>query len=162
MLNQERLKTLLTYDPITGEFTWNVSRGLAKAGGPAGSKHHLGYICIGVDGAKLEAHRLAFLYMTGSWPSDDVDHINHIRSDNRWVNLRLATRTENSRNASRYASNSSGVHGVSWKKRDKTWHARICVSGKSIHLGSFKEYDCAVRARRSAEEQYGFHANHGI
>lgn len=161
MVTQERLKALFDYDPDTGVFRWAVNKGPAKAGSVAGYQHHLGYICIRVDGVKHQAHRLAVLYMTGKWPGHDVDHVNHIRNDNRWSNLRPATRSENARNASRYATNSTGQHGVSWRARDGKWLARITVYGESIYLGMHDTFEDAVAARKLAEVHHGFHENHG-
>lgn len=161
MITQERLRQVMNYSPDTGLFTWSIGKGTAKAGDIAGTPQSTGYVFIRIDGIKYLAHRLAFLYMTGKWPEACVDHINHVRTDNRWANLRPASRADNSKNASRYASNSSGHHGVSWKKRDKSWIARICVDGRHIHLGSFRNVESAVAARKEAERMHGFHANHG-
>jgi hypothetical protein len=83
----------------------------------AGCLQHNGYRHIGVLGKVYSAHRLAFLYMTGKFPLDEVDHKNHERSDNRWSNLREVTRLENSRNRSMHLNNKSGFSGVCWKKR---------------------------------------------
>lgn len=161
MITQSRLKEVLRYEPETGLFYWAVKKGPAKAGDVAGTPHHLGYVCIRVDGIKHQAHRLAFLYMAGRWPDADIDHINHARSDNRWRNLREATRAENAKNASRYSTNSSGHHGVSWRAREKSWIARICVNGTHIHLGTYPDAASAIAARKKAESKYGFHPNHG-
>ena len=92
MITQSELKELLNYDPATGVFTWLVSRGRVKASSVAGHVHSRGYIVIMVDGRRHLAHRLAFVYMTGTFPDDQVDHINEIKADNRWINLREATR----------------------------------------------------------------------
>jgi hypothetical protein len=152
---------VMSYTPETGVFTWAVDKGPARSGDEAGTPQSAGYVYIRIDGTKYLAHRLAFLYMTGKWPEAYVDHINHVRTDNRWENLRIASRADNMRNASRYVSNSSGHHGVSWKPRDKIWVARICVDGRNIHIGSFRDIESAVVARKAAERMHGFHANHG-
>lgn len=161
MLTQERLKELLHYDPDTGFFTRLVSRGRAKAGDVAGSETDQGYIRIKIDLEDHQSHRLAFLYMTGRFPEHEVDHISGRRSDNRWVNLRTATSLENGRNQKRPITNRSGVLGVHWHRRSGKWSAQIQVNSSGKHLGLFEEFNDAVAARKAAEQQYGFHANHG-
>src|SRR5215813_12141516 len=103
MLTHERLKELLSYDPKTGLFIWN-SRGAV-----AGTTDQEGYIQIHLDGKKYRAHRLAYLYMTGEMPTQILDHINRVRSDNRWGNLRPVTDRFNYYNCSDYSNNKSGV-----------------------------------------------------
>jgi hypothetical protein len=87
-LAAERLRERLRYDGGTGVFTRRVGSGHARAGEIAGSVHSTGYVRIGIDGGKYTAHRLAWLYVHGVWPSDQIDHINRNRSDNRIANLR--------------------------------------------------------------------------
>src|SRR5690349_15052213 len=96
-LTQQYLKEILHYDPETGVFIWYTSRGHCKAGNVAGSLN-LGYILIGICNFKYQAHRLAWLYMTGEWPTFEIDHKNGVSSDNRWENLREATRIINGQN----------------------------------------------------------------
>jgi len=161
MLTQKKLKKLLHYNQDTGEFTWRVNRGGNRSGTVAGSMNGSGYILIQIDGKSYKAHRLAWLYEHGAWPPADMDHINHIRTDNRLDNLRPVTRSENMRNASKYSHNSSGVTGVHWHKDCKKWRAFISVDGKQLHLRLF---DCSFDAlvtRLLAEQKYGYHKNHG-
>ena len=106
-----------------------------------------GYITIGIDRRLLYAHRLAFLYMTGGLPKEDVDHINRVRSDNRWPNLRAATRSENLRNTTA-RSGSSGRLGVTWHKGAKKWAAQGRLDGRHIHLGLFADLEEAAEAAR--------------
>ena len=106
-------------------------------------------------------HRLAFLYMTGSIPKE-VDHINHVKPDNRWKNLRAANRIINGRNRSMHCDNTSGVTGVYWHKKKGKWQAGIRVNDKRIYLGVFKHLEDATAARKTAEARYGFHPNHGV
>jgi hypothetical protein len=97
-LTQDILRSLLRYNPTTGEFTWLASQYRIKAGDVAGSKRTDGYIAIGVGGKLYKAHRLAFLYMEGEFPKDQVDHLNGIKIDNSWANLRKCTPIENMNN----------------------------------------------------------------
>ena len=93
-LTAERLRERLHYDAGTGVFTRRVGSGHARAGDMAGTVHRTGYVRISIDGGKYTAHHLAWLYVHGLWPSDQIEHINRKRSDNRLVNLkeRRATR----------------------------------------------------------------------
>jgi len=163
MLAHDLLKELLTYNPETGVFTWKVYRAdNAKAGDVAGSYDGgYGYIRISVNNSLYMAHRLAWLYMTGTWPAEEVDHINHIGDDNRWINLRAATHSDNQRNTSMNKNNVSGTKGVHFNKTTKRWHATIRAKGKRIFLGGFAEISDAVKARKAGEVEYGYHENHG-
>lgn len=159
----ERIKTLLHYDPDTGNFKWKVYRAVtAKAGYLAGNTDTRGHSQIRIDGRLYQAHRIAFLYMTGKVPDDQVDHINGVRNDNRWCNLRLANANENARNAKLRSDNKSGVKGVFFNKLTEKYQASIRFNGKLIHLGVFKNIEDATRIRESAAIKYhGEFANHG-
>ena len=160
IITQKRLKKLLNYDPDTGIFVWLVSRKGVRVNAVAGTLQH-GYIVISIDYKLYRAHRLAFLYMTGKFPVNQVDHDNRVRSDNRWKNLNSATNTTNHKNMPMQRNNTSGYVGVSWSKQSGKWHVYIWVSGKRIHLGFFINKSNAIKARKSAEVKYGFHINHG-
>jgi len=160
-ITQERLKELIHYDPETGGFNWVVNRGSAKKGHNAGCTSKRGYCSIKIDNKIHLSHRIAFLYMEGEFPLGEVDHINHIKDDNRWSNLRDATHTNNQMNRSLNKNNSSGCVGVYWQKRIEKWRAHIKVSGVSKHLGYFSNLSDAVSAREEANIKYGFHENHG-
>lgn len=156
MLTQERLRQLLHYDPETGIFTRLVNSGTAKAGDVAGTRQRGGYVLISVDGTQYLAHRLAWLYETGSWPAAHTDHRDGDKANNRFANLREATSTENGRNRSRPRDNTSGAKGVYWSRRRCKWVAQISDGRKVINLGGFNEIADAVAARRAAEaEIYG-------
>lgn len=162
-LSQQALKDVLHYDPLTGVFTWKVSTApRMHVGDPAGYvKRQTGYSTIRVLGGRYAAHRLAFLYMSGVTPKADVDHINGNRSDNRWDNLREVTRVENTRNRKIPSSNTSGVIGVYWGAARNRWVATISLAQKNVVVGAFKDFADAVAARKLAEQQYGYHPNHG-
>jgi hypothetical protein len=154
MLTQQLLKDLLHYDPDTGVFTNLVNRGKrALIGDQAGYLHPTGYVKIVINRKLYRAHRLAWLYMYGVWPKDQLDHINRIRDDNRINNLREASNSENLQNMSLTSRNTSGYKGVSWNKRECKWYARIYLNYKEIYLGYFTNLDDAVAARKQAEEQ---------
>lgn len=146
-----KLRHALSYDPETGQFTWAEPTGRrVKAGESAGSLWPSGYVGISCGGKRYLAHRLAWLFTYGEWPTCDVDHINRNPADNRISNLRLATRSENNVNAGLRSTNSSGVRGVYWSKRSERWIARVQKGGRQVHVGSFKSLDQASAAVRDA------------
>lgn len=133
----ERLRELLHYDPETGVFTWRVGGRRARLGEAAGCVETCGYLRITIDGRQYYAHRLAWLYVTGAWPADQLDHRDGDRTNNRFDNLREATHAENGQNRTTQKNNTSGFAGVHWHLGDRRWHARIRVGGRRVHLGSF-------------------------
>lgn len=151
-LTQAILKSLLTYDPETGVFTYALPRPKVKVGGVAGHLHKgHGYIQMKVQGRLYLAHRLAWLYVYGEWPENQLDHINRNRADNRLSNLRPATNAENCQNRPVQKNATSGVAGVTWNKTLGKWHARISVNNRRQHVGWFRTRQEAVEARRTAE-----------
>ena len=154
MLTQNYLKSLLDYEPETGEFTWRVSRGMAKAGLRAGRIHHSGYVGITINGKEYRAHRLAWLYVRGAFPEHSLDHINGVKSDNRIANLRNATDSENSQNKAVYKQNKSGYIGVSYIKSRGKYMAQIYVSGKGKYLGFYDTAELAFEAYKEAKRAY--------
>ena len=163
-LTQKELKEVLHYDADTGKFTWLKARNnRIKAGDIAGyvDKATGYYRVIKINGKRYLAHRLAFLYMTGKFPPDEIDHLNHLRYDNRFVNLRHATRVENSRNQSMQSNNKSGFTGVCWHEGGSKWLAYISINGNQKHLGYFTDMDDAIIARKKANIEHEFHENHG-
>jgi hypothetical protein len=157
-MNAARLNELLHYCPESGVFTWKVNRGrLAKAGSIAGTAQH-GRVHIKADGRLHYAHRLAFLYMTGEFPSAEVDHIDGDPANNRWANLRPCTRDENLQNKKVSKSNKSGLLGVS--RHRCGWQATIHADKKQIHLGLFQDPLEAHQAYLEAKAQlHGFNPN---
>ena len=149
---------LIDYDPESGDFRW---RRPERMGQVAGKIRRSGYRVIKLNGREVLAHRLAFLLMLGRWPEGPVDHIDGVRDNNRWANLRECTALENQRNRRMPKSNTSGVHGVT-KHRGGKWQASIKVLGRNVHLGLFENIEDAARARREAMHRYNFHPNHGV
>lgn len=156
MITAERLRELFRYNPETGEFTRLVHRSHnAKKGDVIrGCQTPYGYFVINAGGKVHLAHRLAWLYVHGEWPSEQIDHVNRDRGDNRFVNLRLATPHQNSSNKRMDGRNTSGVTGVSWYKAYGKWNAQIHVHSKRLNLGYFERIEDAAAARRAAEVRY--------
>ena len=160
-LTQKELKAALYYEPLTGVFTRRTKSARMSIGDIAGYVATLGYIFIRVKHRQYYAQRLAWLYVHGVWPKDQIDHINHVKTDNRISNLREVTGQENQKNRRANKNNATGIIGVTWHKRDKRWQAQATVNNKMIHLGQFTDFFEAVCARMSSNNKYGFHANHG-
>ena len=155
MLTQSKLKDILDYNPETGEWRWlKTLANRAQAGSPAGSINREGYKTISINKKKYQSSRLAWLFMTGDWPEIEIDHIDRNKSNDKWSNLRQATRSENAINRNLCKSNTSGIKGVYWYSRTKMWMANIGVDSKLIHLGYFHTKDEAIAARKFAEETY--------
>jgi hypothetical protein len=149
-----RLKESLYYDPDTGIFTNLKSRGAAKKGSVAGCKDSKGHSQIMLGNKRHQAHRLAWLYVHGNFPEKYIDHINEIKTDNRIVNLRLATCQENHQNqSSPQTNNTSGFRGVTWHKQHRKWMAQIMVNGKHKHLGYFDTAEQASEAYVTAKRE---------
>ena len=148
------LKSLLSYEKGTGVFRWRVQRpNGVKPGDIAGAPYARGYIGIGVMGKVYLAHRLAWLYVTGSWPADQVDHKNTIKSDNRWKNLRLASvvlNGQNIRNPRRH--NKTGFLGV--HVQGGKFRAQIRVNYKPMFLGDYPTPELAHAAYLKAKRKY--------
>lgn len=157
MLTQLRLKELLNYDPESGIFTWRVNRrGMATAGSRAGYIQPSGYRYIKVDGKLYRASRLAWLFIEGYFPEHEIDHINRLRYDDRWKNLRHVTRQCNVRNCGNSRNNTSGIKGVGWFRQTEKWRVRIVVNKKSHSLGYYGDFNDAVCARLAAEQCLGW------
>jgi len=154
MVTQEELKDRLRYEPETGDFI-AIKKTSKKTivGSVAGCENNYGYIQIYINYKPYRAHQLAFLYMTGEVPPE-IDHINRIRSDNRWINIRSVTREQNTQNRTLSKNNSSGYNGVSFLKDRGKWQAMICIKGRQKSVGNFKTMKEAIRARKLAEKQY--------
>lgn len=167
MLTQDRLKQVLSYDPHTGVFTRiaKVSRKtiLGSVAGYVDKSH--GYVSMSVDGKEYYAHRLAWLYMTGTWPTHTVDHRDRDRANNRFSNLRAATRTQNNQNMSVHDGREmySAHKGVTWHKAGKRWMAQINANGKHHYLGLFaSELDAANAYEKASVRLHGEFATNGL
>lgn len=158
MLTRERLHELLHYDPETGVLTWLEARPRTVAGTRAGSLHHTGYRYVTIYGVAYPEHHVAWFYMTGEWPAPFADHENRVRDDNRWKNLRLATRKQNNENASLRCDSTSGARGVSWNKDSGKWRAYIYHDKAQIHLGLHVDKADAMAARTAAERELFTHS----
>jgi len=154
-LTQSDLKNRLSYDPNTGLFLWKYSPGgKAKTGSVAGSKKH-GYVLITVRQRKYSAHRLAWLYMNGSFPNGEIDHIDGIRDNNAIINLRDVTRSVNTQNIkSNKKGNKLGLLGVN--SHGRNFKAQIQANGKKIHIGCFKTaidaHNAYLKAKRELHQ----------
>lgn len=146
------------YDPETGVLTWLVDRGgVARAGTEAGALS-VGYVRPMVDGRRYLAQRLIWFYMTGGWPKSQVDHIDRTRANNRWKNLREATKKQNGENRGLHRRSTSGFRGVSWDKKLQKFRARISHNGTPIFLHGHDTIIDAVAARLRAERKLFTHS----
>lgn len=150
----ERLKEVVSYDPITGLFLLAKPRGNRPAGTVFGYlEKRDGYIRFEIDRKKISAHRAAIAYITGEWPDDnkDIDHKNRVRHDNRYANLAVVTRMENTQN--------NGATGISFDPLRNKWQAQICISNKRTHLGRYVNKEDALSAYREAKVKYHYVPN---
>lgn len=153
VLTFSELNEALHYDPDTGVVTARLTRGRWPSGRVVGSPNRLGYLTVNVCGAVRLLHRVIFVLMTGEWPSAEVDHINGDRSDNRWKNLRLATSAQQQQNITVKSHNMTGLLGVSWRPRKKSYFARIRVCGRVTNLGYFDTPEEAHQAYLNAKRE---------
>ena len=159
-----------------GDLYWNIrpasdfgtSRGFKifnsmYAGKIAGSVNSWGYRAIRIGGKDYYAHRLIWIHQNGDIPDGyQVDHVNHVKSDNNISNLRIVSELDNHRNYPIRKNNKSGHTGVRFEERTNKWIAFIKIDGKRIHLGSFASIGNAITARKKKEREAGFHQNHGL
>jgi hypothetical protein len=169
------ISVMLKYEPDTGKFFWlsrptthfSSKRVWARwntryAGTEAfTTKDPRGYARTRIFDKNFLAHRVAWILSHQEWPTGEIDHIDGNPANNRISNLRLVSHRENQLNMKRRSDNKSGVTGVTWDGARKVWRATIQIDRKHKALGEFAEFDAAVSARKSAEAELGFHANHG-
>ena len=174
-LSIDFIKQLIKYNHLSGELIWNErpldwfktdnhgktwnSRFANKV---ITSTNSLGYIRFTLLGKTFLAHRIAWAIYHGKFADGEIDHINHIRNDNRIINLRNITQKQNQQNRALAKTNKSGFVGVDFVKKHKKFRARIFANDKRICLGMFKNIDEAIEARVFANKKYGFHENHGV
>jgi hypothetical protein len=152
ILTQDQVKSLFHYDADNGILKWRVNNGVnVLAGDIAGCKNHHGYTVIRFKKKSYQAHRLAWLYVYGNVPTQQIDHINRDRSDNRLINLRLATPSLNNQNKQIQRNNTSGCKGVSYHKKNKKWVSHIGINNKKNRIGQYENISDAIQARRIAE-----------
>ena len=156
ILTQARLKELFHYDPDTGIFVRKKTVcATAKEGQVSGYIHTAsGYWITCIDYVDYKHHRLAWLYMTGRYPKEWLDHINGDRKDNRFVNLREATKAQNSYNSGIPKTNTSGYKGVYWSGQVSKWFAKIVIQKKQINLGFFTDKEDAHAAYVVAAKRF--------
>lgn len=149
----ESVRSQLAYDAATGIFTWLITRAGCRAGTVAGWARADGYTQICIDGKRYRAHRLAWLYSHGEWPTGDIDHLNGDRSDNRLENLRDVSRFVNAQNLRRgRRDNRSGLLGVS--PNGNLWRATIQVNRRQLFLGNFRTPEEASTAYVAAKRKF--------
>ena len=150
----EAAKEIVRYNPKTGSFRWlrKGKRGSRNMRRQAGTIEQFGYRRIWILGVNLPAHRLAWAFMTGRWPVDEIDHINGKRADNRWCNLREATRAQNAANQKQHKDITHLKGAVPICGREDYWTAHL----RRERLGSFKtEQEAHAAYMKRAREVYG-------
>ena len=159
LVTQDRLKQVIEYNSTTGVFRWlRIPENRAVAGKYAAvSKDHYGYGNIVVDGRSYKAHRLAWLYVYGAHPTNEIDHVNRDAGDNRIVNLREATRKQNMENLSIRQDNQSLEKGVGYVKLTGKYRARIRHNGSTLVLGTFSTLGEASDAYSRASQELFTH-----
>lgn len=163
-LPAEYVRERLAYDADTGAFTWRNDIRLRSgalriaAGTRAGTVDGKGYrsiqFCLEGKPVAFKEHRLAWLYIHGAWPADQLDHINGDRADNRIANLRPATNSLNMANRKLNANSKSGVKGVCFHRGSQRWRARLQFDGKRIHLGDYLNKEAAEIAYAAAAQRH--------
>lgn len=166
-LSYEEARRRLNYDPNTGIVTWkerpHTGAGRCKVGGEAGSYHkHSGYRTLCIRGKTFFMHRVIYLWMTGSYPDNSLDHINGVKDDNRWCNLRPCVQAQNMANMKIRKNNKTGYKGVVKRPNQEKYRARVCLGRNRINLGDFNTPEEAHEAYKAAAVKYfGEFANFG-
>jgi len=154
LITHSQLTEELHYNKETGIFIRIKAKPRVKIGDIAGFYEKKGYVSIRLNGRTYKAHRLAWMYVYGEMPNQQIDHINGIRDDNSVNNLRIATQSENLRNTKIRADNKAGIKGVNIHKG--RWIARCQINNVRINLGSFDTKELA----KAAYDNYA-KKNHG-
>jgi hypothetical protein len=138
----DQLQKILRYEKDSGKFYWIKGRKGTAAGAEARNKDRRGYIRITVDGVHYYAHRLVWLFETDNWPKNDIDHIDQLKSNNKFENLRDVTRSENMMNRPAPSQNISGYKGVQWHQKLGKWMVRK----RRKYIGVFEDINLAAKA----------------
>lgn len=147
-MTYERVRRLFNYDPATGKMTRRMTTSSrAIVGMEVGCRNTLGYLVVNVDRKLYYVHRLIWLWMTGSWPEADIDHIDRKKSNNKWDNLRDVSRSAN-------LHNRDIVSGVYWAARDAVWVATISHQGVRKHIGQHADRNVAEAMYAKAKQEY--------
>ncbi len=164
-LTPEYVRKFFRYDSERECLVWNADTPrLRRIGKPVSHVLLNGYPAVKVTHDYVTFHRAVWVLTNGrSIPQGyEIDHIDHDRTNYRPLNLRLVTRAENKRNAPLMKSNTSGYHGISRERDHNGWCVHIRVGGRKKRLGTFRNLDEAVTARKAAEAELGYHPNHGL
>lgn len=154
MITVEELKRYLNYEPETGIFTWKEKASRSTTvGSRAGNTRPDGYVVITLKGRKYLAHRLAWLYVYGVWPTCIVDHIDRNPNNNRISNLRDVTAKQSSYNTGMFSTNSSGVKGVG--RSCGKWQANLSYMGEKFYLGTFNTAEEAASVLQAFKNEHG-------
>lgn len=157
---QQDLLNVFDYDEATGNLTSKVDTTRYSKNDLVTYKNTVGYLIVVIGRKEYLAHRIIWFIKTGSFPLGQIDHIDHVRDNNSWNNLREVEPRDQQLNMGLHTNNTSGVMGVRQLKSGK-FYAYIMVNRKQISLGSYITLDEAKAARQVAEAKYGFHVNHG-
>src|SRR5690606_13478665 len=154
MITQEYLKSILRYEPDTGNFIRLKSKGkIYKIGDIAGCVTNRGYVTICINGKVYYGHRLAWFYMTGRF-IDQIDHKDLNKSNNKWENLRESSGSQNLGNIRKHKDNKSGYKGVSWYKPYQKWVVYIKAGSLRKNLGYYDDILEAAKVYEKAAEKY--------
>lgn len=152
----EVAREYLSYDSETGEISWLKQGSGVMRGMIAGTVTNRGYRRIKLEGRQFLAHRLAWALYFNEQPSSFIDHINGLRDDNRIINLRVVTRSQNNTNSAIRKDSKTGVKGVRFMKRENKYAAIIKVNGRSEYIGYFDLlHDAAIAYANRAKEIHG-------
>ncbi len=158
--DQEYLKSILYYDPLSGKWTWLKHYYKRLIGKEAGQIKQTGYRIIKINNKEYMSARLACLYMTGEWPKEEMDHKDTIKLNDKWENLREASRAENTRNRNAKLTSLIGLKGVRLTTSNK-YEANIKLNGQFKYLGTFDTpKEAATAYANAAKEAYGEFARH--
>lgn len=149
------IKHYFHYNPETGQITRLISAGGAKRGEFCSALCG-GYILLSINGIRIVAHRLIWMYMEGHFPDKLIDHIDGNTINNKWNNLRLSNKKENGRNSKLSKRNKLGVKGVTYCKRDKNYRTHCVIDGKQIFLGRYLTIEEASKVyEKFSKEHFG-------